>query len=113
GLLVVDALHAVQQVVLPARRREDLERAILEPLRAHRRGVGRAAADELEARALAERERRDRSGLEVAMLADARGIDRLVAGRAAAVEVDQAGVEVPLARHDVGRELAPHTILDL
>ena len=78
--LVVDALHAVQEIVLPPRTAEDLQRVVLEPLRAHRRRVGGgAAAHELKPRALAERQRRDRTGLEVAMFADARCIDRLAA----------------------------------
>ncbi len=81
--LVVDALDAVEQVVLPPRAAEHLERAVLEPLRADGRGTvtAGAAPHELEPRALAERERGDGAGLEVAVLADARGVDGLAAPR--------------------------------
>ena len=112
ALLVVDALHAVEQVVLPARAAEDLQRAVLEPLRADRRRIARPAPDELEARALAERQRRDGAGLEVAVLADARGVDRLAALGSVAVEVHEAGVEVPAPRHDAGGNPLAHPALD-
>src|SRR5258706_14074874 len=52
-VLVIDALDAVQQIIFPARTREDLQRVVFEPLRAHGRRVGLTAAHELKPRALA------------------------------------------------------------
>src|SRR5262249_60843534 len=65
-------------------------------LREHAGGlVGLAAAHELEQRALAERERRDRPGLEVAVLAEPRAVDPVPVLAPVAVQVHEAGVETP------------------
>ena len=103
ALLVVHALDAMQQLVLPARAAEDLERAILEPLRPYRwrLAASHAAADELEPRAFYEGQRCDRAGLEVAVLSDA-------------CRVDHAAIELAIAFAGVDHILAgsdyPHMI---
>src|SRR5262245_57946133 len=102
----------MQEIILPARTAEDLQRVVPQPLRAHRWPVRIAAPHELKPRALAERQRRDRTGLEVSMLADACRVHRLAAFVAAAVEVDEARVEVPASRHDVRRERPAYALLD-
>src|SRR5262249_19046308 len=97
--LAIDALHAVQRAILPGLAAEDHQRAVVEPLLRDHLGwcAAPATRGELEQRALAERDRRHRTGLEVAVLADARGVDGTAVLRGAAVKVDQAGVEVPAA----------------
>src|SRR3954466_7136159 len=91
--LVLDALHPMEAALLPALAAEDLQRRIAQPgLRDDLVARARPGArDELEQRPLAEGDGRDGAGLEVAMLANPRGVHAITRS----VEVHEAGVEVP------------------
>src|SRR3954469_12226771 len=100
--LVFDALHPMKAALLPALAAEDLQRRIAQPgLRHNLVACARAGAgDELEQRPLPEGDRRDRAGLEVAVLANPRGVHAI----SRSVQVHETGVEVPAARNVFGLE---------
>src|SRR5690606_30169158 len=110
--LSIDALDPVQELVLPARAGEHLERAVVEPLGAGGRRPAGGPGDELEQGPLAEGHRGDRARFEVPVLADPGDVDPAPVLAAVAVEVDEAGVEPPPSGHVGGRELAAHPGLD-
>ena len=87
----------MQRLVLPVRAAEHLQRSILEPLlRQHlARRLGKPVLHELEQRALAQRQRGHRAGLEVLMRADPRAVDPATRLSPLPIEVDQAGVQSP------------------
>src|SRR5262249_6047626 len=93
---LVDALHAVKDAILEEAAAKDLQASVVEPLLCHRRVAlsDSTRLHELKERALADRQRGDGAGLEIAMLADARRVDPLFAFAASAVKMDEAGVEL-------------------
>src|SRR5262249_13924331 len=83
----IDPLTPWERRVARAGAADRLRRSVVEPLIAYGSALGAAPAlDELEQRALADRDRCDRARLEIAVLADPRDVDPLVALEPAAVE---------------------------
>src|SRR5690606_9338637 len=110
-----DPLHAMQHAILIEGSTEELERAVLEPL-GEQGGRGLSDAlplDELEERPLSERQRRDRAGLEVPVLAHPSGIELAAVLTPAPVEVHETGVQAVAARNVRWRKETANARLDI